>query len=219
MNGPQDLGGRQGFGAVTPEPERPVFHAAWEGRALGLTLCAGALGCWTLDESRQARESLSPAHYLSAPYYEIWIEALETLLKRHGELGEDEIAAQRALRVGVRPDRQLAARDVPTILARGGPVAREPESAPAFQVGDVVRTRAFRTSGHTRLPSYAMGKRGEIVGVRGFHVFPDTNAHGAGEAPCWLYGVAFGGEALWGEGAEPGSEVIIDAFEPYLTRA
>ena len=37
MNGPQDLGGQMGFGAIAPEPNEPIFHAAWERRALGVT--------------------------------------------------------------------------------------------------------------------------------------------------------------------------------------
>ena len=77
MNGPQDLGGQMGFGVVAPEKGEPVFHADWEKRALGVTLAAGAMGAWTLDESRHARESLHPADYYASSYYEIWIEALE----------------------------------------------------------------------------------------------------------------------------------------------
>ena len=61
MNGPQDLGGQAGFGPVAPEPGEPVFHAAWERRAMALTVAAGAMGHWSIDESRHARESLHPA--------------------------------------------------------------------------------------------------------------------------------------------------------------
>ena len=84
MNGPHDLGGQMGFGPVSPEVDEPYFHAEWEKRALGLTLSGGALGAWTIDESRHARENIPPAAYLSASYYEIWIRALEVLLERHG---------------------------------------------------------------------------------------------------------------------------------------
>ena len=80
MNGPQDLGGQMGFGAVAPEPNEPVFHADWERRALGLTLCANALGHWKIDVNRRFRESLHPADYYASSYYEIWIKALEQLL-------------------------------------------------------------------------------------------------------------------------------------------
>ena len=64
MNGPQDLGGQMGFGPVAPEQDEPCFHAEWEKRALGLTISAGAMGHWNIDESRHARESLQPADYL-----------------------------------------------------------------------------------------------------------------------------------------------------------
>ena len=84
MNGPQDLGGQMGFGPVAPEKDEPVFHAEWEKRALGLTLCAGAMGHWNIDESRHARENRHPADYFSSSYYEIWIKGLEVLLERHG---------------------------------------------------------------------------------------------------------------------------------------
>jgi nitrile hydratase len=46
-------------------------------------------------------------------------------------------------------------------------------------------------------------------------VFPDTNAHGLGEQPEWLYTVVFDGPDLWPE-AESGHRVSVDAWEPYL---
>ena len=219
MNGPQDLGGRSGFGPVVPEPDEPVFHAPWEGRALGLTLCAGALGHWTLDESRHARERLPPTFYLSASYYDIWLTALEALLERHGEVSAEERATGQARDPGLRPERRLAAADVPAVLAKGGPVDRAPESPPVFAVGDEVCTSRSRVRGHTRLPGYAQGRMGQVVAIRGCHVFPDLNAEGADAGGAWLYAVSFSGEELWGSGAEPGTEVIIDAFEPYLAQA
>eukprot|EP01133_Synstelium_polycarpum_P030840 gene30840-38560_t len=53
-----DLGGLPGFGPVTPEPEGELFHAAWEPRALALTLAMGATGSWNIDASRAVRETL-----------------------------------------------------------------------------------------------------------------------------------------------------------------
>ena len=97
MNGPQDLGGQMGFGPVAPEKDEPYFHAAWERRALGVTLTAGAMGAWNIDESRHARESLHPAVYYSSSYYQIWIKALEVLLKRHGFVSERDLTEGRAI--------------------------------------------------------------------------------------------------------------------------
>ena len=103
MNGPQDVGGLHGFGPVEPEPEDVRFHAGWEGRVLGVTLAAGALGYWTIDTSRHARESLPPGVYYTASYYEIWLRALETLLQRAGEVTAGELAAGAAQRPVTAP--------------------------------------------------------------------------------------------------------------------
>ena len=99
------------------------------------------------------------------------------------------------------------------------PGNRRPVAAAArFQVGDRVRTRDRSTHGHTRLPGYARGRRGAVVSLHDGWVFPDTNAHGRGENPQHLYTVAFDGEELWGDDAEPGVVVHLDLFEPYLER-
>ncbi len=219
MNGPQDLGGRGGFGPVRPEIDEPVFHADWEGRALGLTLCAGALGHWNLDESRHARECLPPAFYLSANYYDIWLSALEVLLERHGEVNAEERSACAPLKPGLRPERKLPADAIFATLSKGGPVDRAATKPAQFAIGDRVRTFDARMNDHTRMPEYAMGRLGTITGLRGCHVFPDTNARGEGEQPTWLYAVTFDGTELWGAGAEPDTQITIDAFEPYLTHA
>lgn len=219
MNGPQDLGGQMGFGLVAPETNEPVFHAAWEKRALGLTLCAGALGKWTIDESRHARESLHPADYYASSYYEIWTKALEALLLRHGVITAADLAAQRAVDPAPGSMRILTADNVPAALARGGPCDRPMSAAPRFAAGDRVRTRRINPTRHTRLPRYARDCVGMIEAVHGGFVFPDANAHGAGEAPEYLYTVVFTGEELWGEGANPGLTISIDAWESYLVPA
>ena len=41
MDGIHDMGGMHGFGKVEPEPNEPVFHAPWEGRALALNRVHG----------------------------------------------------------------------------------------------------------------------------------------------------------------------------------
>jgi nitrile hydratase beta subunit len=217
MNGAQDLGGQHGFGAVAPEVDEPLFHAAWERRALALTLAMGATGSWTIDTSRHARERMPPADYLSSSYYEIWIAGLERLLVEQGLATADEIAAGRSLAPPAPVKRVLAAADVPAVLARGGPTERAATAPARFAVGDAVTTRLANPLGHTRLPRYLRGRPGVIERVQGVHVFPDTNAHGAGEAPAWLYAVRFAAEDLWGADAEPATEIVADLFEPYLT--
>ncbi|MDQ0320816.1 nitrile hydratase [Pararhizobium capsulatum DSM 1112] len=219
MNGPHDLGGQHGFGAVAPEKNEPIFHAEWEKRALGLTLSCGAFGAWNIDESRHARENIPPATYLSASYYEIWIRALETLLERHGFATAEEIDSGVMTEPGAPPKRVLKADMVAGVLAKGGPCDRPASTAAIFGPGDRVRTHNFNPETHTRLPRYARGRVGTIEAVRGSFVFPDDNAHGWGENPQWVYTVVFDGREVWGEGAEPGLTVSIDAWESYLERA
>lgn len=219
MNGPQDLGGQMGFGPVAPEKNEPIFHADWEKRALGVTIATGAFRAWTLDESRHARESLHPADYYASSYYEIWTKALEKLLVRHGFVTEAELAAGTMQTKGAEPKGVLAAGDVATVLSHGGPTDR-PASGPArFAAGQTVRTRVMNPVTHTRLPRYARGKVGTIEAARGAFVFPDTNAHGKGENPQWLYTVVFDGRELWGEDADRRLTVSIDAWESYLEHA
>jgi len=219
MNGPHDLGGQMGFGPVAPEPNEPYFHAAWEKRALGVTLCAGAMGAWTIDESRHARESLHPADYYASSYYEIWIKALEVLLKRHGFVSAADLSQGAAVDPAATPRRVLKAADVPAVLARGGPCDRPVETEPLFAVGDRVRTKNFNPTGHTRLPRYARGRCGTVDAVREGFVFPDSNSHGQGEKPQRVYTIVFDAKEIWGEGADPTLTVSIDAWESYLEPA
>ena len=219
MNGPHDLGGQMGFGPVAPERDEPFFHAEWEKRALGVTLCAGAMGAWTLDESRHARESLAPADYYASSYYEIWIKALETLLVRHGFVDRDELRDGVMHGPGATRMRVLKAAVVPAVLARGGPCDRPVATPPKFAAGDRVRARNMHPVGHTRLPRYVRGREGVVEAVRDGFVLPDSSAHGKGENPEWVYTVVFQGRDLWGEGSDPTLSVSIDAWENYLEPA
>ena len=219
MNGGQDLGGMMGFGPVQPEPKEPIFHAPWEKRALGLTLACGALGEWNIDISRHARETLHPVDYLSSSYYEIWIKGLTKLLQQAQLVSAAEVAAghsEGTPRPTKRPT--LKAADVAAALSRGGPTDRPVAQPAAFAIGDRVRTKNNHPTGHTRLPRYIRGKVGVIERIQGGYVFPDTNGHGGGENPCWVYSVVFDGRELWGDAADPTLSIAVDCWEPYLDR-
>ena len=218
MNGPQDLGGRMGFGPVAPENNEPPFHAEWEKRALAVTLAAGACGKWNIDASRHMRESLDHGWYLTHSYYEIWAAALERLVVEAGMAKPDELFRGEASQSRIASP-GLQAENVAAALARGTSCARESQTPQRFRPGEAVRTKVMHPATHTRLPGYASGKRGVIEASRGAFVFPDTNAHFHGEQPQWCYTVCFEARELWGEGAEPGHTISIDAFEPYLEPA
>lgn len=219
MNGAQDLGGQMGFGPINPEKDEPYFHAEWEKRALALTLAMGATGQWNIDTSRHARETLHPAEYLAKSYYDVWITGLEKLMRARNLVTDDELRTGRMTEAPKPVARILKAGDVAAALARGGPCAREITAPPRFAAGQKVRTKNINPTGHTRLPRYARGKIGVIELVHGGFVFPDTNAHGEGENPQWLYTVTFTGPALWGDGADEMLAVSIDAWESYLEPA
>jgi nitrile hydratase subunit beta len=215
VNGVHDLGGMMGFGPVRPEPEDERFHADWEPRVLAMVLAMAAARRWTIDGGRHARERLPPPVYLTSTYYEIWFAALETLLVETGLVAPAELAQGRALAPG-EPVPVLRTADVAPALAAGTPYDR-PVSTPArFAVGERVRARNTHPAGHTRLPRYVRGREGVVERVHGGFVLPDTNAHGAGEQPQWVYAVRFTARELWGPGADPALTVAVDAWEGYL---
>ena len=219
MNGAHDLGGVMGFGPIAAEKDEPVFHAEWEKRALAITVAAGALGEWSLDASRHARESRHPVDYLTSSYYELWVKGLERLLAARGLLSAEEIAGGRAL-AAPKPTRPpLAKHAVAGALAAGTPYDRPATASARFVVGDRVRALNLNPAGHTRLPRYVRGKSGRIERVHGVFVFPDASAHGLGERPQWLYGVRFDAGELWGADNAAGAVVFVDAWEGYLERA
>jgi nitrile hydratase beta subunit len=213
-----DLGGQAGHGAVRPEPEGELFHAAWEPRALALTVAMGATGSWNIDMSRCARETLPD--YAALSYYAIWIQALEVLMRQRGLMQADEIEQARALHPAPALARTLRAADVADVLARGAPTQRAATTAPGFAIGDAVRMRRDAAPHHTRLPGYVRGRRGRVEARHGAHFFADSHAQGMGEQPCWLYTVVFDGRELWGdEAGAAGLSVSVDAWEPYLEPA
>jgi nitrile hydratase len=154
-------------------------------------MALAAAGLANTDAFRHAIERLDPVTYLTAGYYGRWLGALELLAQ------EDDPA--------VRPTDPAARREV--------------DREPVFVVGDRVRAGRLPVSGHTRLPRYARGQVGTVAIVHPAFVFPDTNAHGRGERPQYVYSVGFSATALWGETAEAATQVNVDLFEDYLEKA
>ncbi|UWQ59571.1 nitrile hydratase subunit beta [Leisingera caerulea] len=217
-----DMGGRFGDGPVEPEAEdAPVFAEDWHARALAVTLACGALGQWNIDTSRHAREQLSPKDYTRFSYYEKWIAALADLLVEKGVLTREDLQGKGAAGLHALAERALKAENVASVLAKGGPADRAGGPKPRFTPGQAVRARipadsALVNGGHTRLPQYAAGAQGYILRLHGTHVFPDSSAHGLGEAPEPLYAVRFHASALWAHAEHPEDEVVLDLWQSYL---
>lgn len=94
MNGIHDMGGMDGFGPVTPDPDEPVFHQAWEARVFALSLAAGAQMPFTIDAFRHAREQIDPISYLGTGYYEQWLAMLERQVLEAGLVTRQELEAR-----------------------------------------------------------------------------------------------------------------------------
>jgi nitrile hydratase subunit beta len=225
MNGVHDLGGMHGMGRVEREDREPVFHADWERRAFAITLAAGFLGRWNIDQSRQARELMPPAEYLASTYYEHWLFGLETLLADEGLVSPAEIEARMAGRStpATKPDdpapRLLRAADVAKVLRIGGTTRVDIDLAPRFAVGDAVIARNIHPVGHTRLPRYARGRRGVVDRDHGVFVFPDSHAMTGDPRPQHVYSVRFTARELWGREAAARDGVYVDLWDDYLDPA
>jgi nitrile hydratase subunit beta len=219
MDGAHDMGGVPWSGPVAPELDEPVFHAEWERRAFAITMAMGMPGGWNIDMSRFARENRPSEDYLSKSYYQIWLAGLERLLLERELIAPDEIETGKPLHPAKPVAKTLTPDDVARVLHRGGPTERDATAPARFAAGDRVRARTIHPPTHTRLPRYVRGHIGIVERVLGCHVFPDSNATGAGENPQWLYTVTFDGAVLWGESSDPGLTVSVDAWEPYLEAA
>jgi hypothetical protein len=231
-------GRREYFGAIAREGSDTAFRSRSEGRVFGISAYVLALGGMNLDAFRFAQELLPRDLYMSS-YYRRMLGACEKLLVRAGYLGADEVDGRierrharpglrrgsrvrlaitsRVIRAGLRPvlPRWLCAHVLPRVFGS----SRPPLHSRRFATGDRVRVRAEQTDGHTRQPGYVTGKPGVVIAHLGATLFPDAHAVGRRARPAHLYTVAFDGGDLWGDAAEPDTEVRVDLYEPYLVAA
>ena len=238
MGALSDMGGRaEYFGPIVREPDEPAFHERWEARVFGISLFVQTMIGANVDAARYAMEQLPREIYLSS-YYRRWLGGLERQLVADEYLGPGEIdarlegrkakpgsrrgsRARRAVVAGglrrtLRPTlpRWLCAHVLPRVIGTSRPTFRRPR----FAAGDRVLVRDEQASGHTRQPGYVTGKPGVVTAHLGAALLPDAHSVGRSE-PRHLYTVAFEGSDLWGDEAEPGTELRIDLFEPYLEPA
>lgn len=204
MDSIHDLGGRQGFGRVRYTLKAQTFHEPWEKRVNALYSLAVKLGIFNMDEYRHAIERMEPRHYLSASYYERSLTSLATLCVEKGIVTKEELE-RRAL--GAFP------LSMPSAPGRTNVADRQ-----QFKVGDKVRVRMDYVPGHVRMPAYARGKTGVVVGISPAYPFPDAHAHGVKSEDEPTYDVRFRAEELWPNSADPAA-VHIGVFESYLEPA
>jgi nitrile hydratase len=214
VDGIHDMGGMDGFGPMIPDDAN--FHAEWERRVYGMARVTRVAGIGS-GMFRAAIESMPPAEYLAASYYERWMYGVERRLERDGTLTPDEIEEGMArFATGPLPERsdpEMAERCV-ALQRNGAPM--EAAAAPRYRPGQRVRVIRMRPAGHTRCPRYVRGAPGVIERVHGDAKLPDAVARGEEAPPEALYAVRFRSEDLFGPGEEPGFRVLVDLSESYL---
>ncbi len=94
MNGIHDMGGMHGMGSIEREKDEPVFHEEWEKRIFAILCSTLADGHFSLNEVRRTVETMTPAGYLQASYYERWVYNLEKLSTAKGMVTADELEAR-----------------------------------------------------------------------------------------------------------------------------
>jgi nitrile hydratase subunit beta len=206
LDGVHDIGGIDGFGAVTDHsPAEPFFHEDWERRTFRLMLgTIGGIGA-NGGMFRHSIERMDPAHYLSSSYFEHWLTGVTTLAVEAGAATQAELEERAGGRFPLsRPDRGVAPDDL------------TPRTEPRFSVGETVRVREWHPPGHTRAPRYVQGKRGVIVRVDAASNVPDIEAHGGGFITDPAYSVRFTSRELWGDGGASNEVMHVDLWERYL---
>jgi nitrile hydratase len=172
-----------------------------------------------LDRWRFLIESMPPADYLAASYYERWLAAVMAMSAELGILDDGQL---REIQAGRVPAVEAADVDaVPPEIVQvmvNSPRGKTPDMSgePAYRQGDRVRARVAHSDGHTRLPRYVRGRRGTVVNDRGNHFLPDARAADGTTEMQRLYTVSFTAVELWGERAHSGDTVRLDLWESYL---
>ena len=213
MDGPHDLGGKDGFGLI--DTTAPDFREDWEHRQWAMASTVPLPG-GTIDWRRHGIENMDPATYASVPYFVKWC------LNEIAHRVDQDLFTMDEILTGIPACRT----DPPAPLDMEGALARlranakdfrvKMDTAPAFAIGNDVKTLNTPVPGHTRLPAYARGHKGIVIAHHGGHLYADAGARGAhiGEH---LYTVEFTAFELWGTN-DPDT-ICLDLWEPYLACA
>lgn len=215
MDGPHDLGGKQGFGPVKTDEKEEPFHSDWEARMWGIDGTISYPPDWNIDWWRHGRELIHPIDYLTRPYFDQWMQTFAALMVNSGVATVAEIASGKSTAPGPNLGMPVSAEDAWKNKGNAARFDRDEGPAPTFKVGDKVRVRAHGISTHTRLPGYVRGCSGTIERYCGNHVLPDANALGDERAEP-LYTVTFDAGALWPEAKGRRERVHLDLWQSYL---
>ena len=214
-----DMGGMHGFGRIVEEKDEPVFHAPWEGRVFAMASAVPFTALFGPGQFRPGIERIPPERYLTASYYEKWLDMLTGLLVEHGAVSEAELTNPNSVPMLDRHPKAMTPDDVPPEILGGYPQVHDATGLTArFKVGDTVMARRHMPRGHTRLPRYARGKLGRVSHIRGAYVVDDRVSIGD-LTPDMLYTVIFAASDIWGPEADPRDTVTLDLWDCYLEPA
>lgn len=217
MDGIHDLGGKQGFGPVPVAEGDAPFAQDWERRMWALSR-EGICPTMTLDWFRHGVELMVPGDYLTFSYFQKWATNFLMLMVDAGQITLQDLERGYLLEPAA-PARAKAVEEILEQVRRACTDFSVPEDAPPrFAVGAAVRTLRQIDHPHTRLPAYARGVQGRVIGHHGAHLLPDDGAHGR-HVGQHLYTVAFTAPDLWGAAANPRDDVTLDLWESYLVPA
>jgi hypothetical protein len=218
MNGPQDVGGRHGFG-----------RSCRRMRASGSTP-NGKSAC-SASRSPPPRWATGTSTRPATPAKACLRDLLQRQLLRDlaARVGGAAPACRRGFGGGTR---RRAGRSRPVSAPTAGcrrvrfrrfwPKAARP-NAPAPPPASASATASARAITSRRVtpgcPDTRGAGRGSSPRCHGCHVYPDTNAHFEGEQPCPFTPSGSTRRSFSAPDADPTLTVSIDAWEPYLESA
>jgi nitrile hydratase len=208
-----DMGGMSGFGSVVMEKDEPVFHEDWEARAYALATSWYPWGRYkSFGSFRHHLEKIPAQDYLSMSYYERWF------LVNEQKALELEIVSEKELEDGkADPNRRIPLLEPPPDSNLGsGRLDLNLEAK--FHVGQLVRAKEIKSSGHNRLPGYVRSKLGVVTKKTGVYALQDTDEKDEQpyDDPQHVYTVRFSSRELWGEKGRDLDFVYVDIWESYL---
>ena len=113
----------------------------------------------------------------------------------------------------------LAADRVADVLRKGASARLTDDVPPRYTAGDAVVARNINIVGHTRVPRYVRGRRGEVMQDHGVFIFADSHAIDGSRTPQHCYSVRFEARELWGQDASPRNAVYVDLWDDHLDPA
>jgi nitrile hydratase len=208
-----DMGGMSGFGPIVVEEDEPVFHENWEARVYALVTSWYPWGRYkSFGSFRHNLEKIPPQDYLDMSYYERWFSVNE----------------QRALELKIVSEKELE--DGHADPARAMPMLQPPADSnlgsglldlnleAKFDVGQRVRAKEIKSSGHNRLPRYVRTKLGVVTKKTGVYALQDTDVKDEQpyDDPQHVYTVKFSSKELWGNKGRDLDFIFLDIWESYL---